>query len=267
MIRVTCPSCKKSYKAEESVLGMSVKCMGCGNTFEVQPVHHPNYPETEPKAAATSADPEADRKARREQAADQASSAVFAEPAVVSSGGGITEVTEDPPKHGATTKPHRPFGLVWIVFYWTIAGLLCLPAAYLLLCMGGIMEGASEFGRSVFGNSGSHATGVEVLIFELGGLLLFHYGLLLLVSCYGLWTYRRWGLSLARGLAVTSVVLSVGALVICLYTRAGIVGCVLGLALSVWILIYLYGSANLRDRLRQYVHSQALEGGQWAQYE
>ena len=38
------------------------------------------------------------------------------------------------------------------------------------------------------------------------GLLWFHYGLLLELACYGLWTYRRWGPSLAKIMAVVNVI-------------------------------------------------------------
>ncbi len=67
----------------------------------------------------------------------------------------------------------------------------------------------------------------------------------------------------ARGLAVASVVLNVIVLVITLVTRAGIVGAVVGLVTSAGILVYLFGSANLRDRVQQYLRGARLPKGEW----
>jgi len=93
--------------------------------------------------------------------------------------------------------------------------------------------------------------------------MLFHYGLLLLVACYGLWTFRKWGISLARGLAIVFVLLNILALIITLVNRTGIVACVAGVFISVCIMVYLYGSANLRDRLHRYIRTDGLQGSEW----
>jgi len=47
MIKITCPSCRRVHKSDESLLGKRVKCKDCGFTFEVmsngpQPVQQPN---------------------------------------------------------------------------------------------------------------------------------------------------------------------------------------------------------------------------------
>ena len=104
-------------------------------------------------------------------------------------------------------------------------------------------------------------------LMEFIGLLLLHYGLLLMVACYGLWTFRRWGLSLARGLAIASLALNVIVLIITMVTRAGIVAGVAGLVVSAGILVYLYGSANLRDRLQRYLRGGRLQRGEWQTFE
>lgn len=57
MIPVTCPSCKKVHKADESLIGKRVKCNDCGATFEVmsnepQPVQRPDAGEAKQIAGA-----------------------------------------------------------------------------------------------------------------------------------------------------------------------------------------------------------------------
>ena len=250
MINVTCPSCKKVHKADESLLGKRVKCKDCGVMFEVmsngpQPVQQPNTWDREIKQMAAAA------------------------PAAVTgpTGGGISKKPVELPKDVPPAKAERPFGLVWVVFYWIIAGVVCLPAGYVLGAMGGALGGTAEITGGMFGSRGFTSAGALVgALFELLGLLLFHYGLLLLVACYGLWTFRRWGLSLARGLAVASVVLNVVVFIISLISRAGIVATLVGAVTSVGILVYLYGSDNLRDRLQRYTRNGGLQGGEWNQY-
>jgi uncharacterized membrane protein (DUF2068 family) len=158
-----------------------------------------------------------------------------------------------------TTGPKRPFGLVWIVFYWIIGGLGCVVAGYVLAVAAGASGAAVGGARGIFDSSDlrelSRAGGLLSALLDFVALLLVHYGLLLMVACYGLWTFRRWGLSLARGLAIASVVLNVIILIITLVTRAGIVSGVTGLVISAGILVYLWGSDNLRGRMQRYLGS------------
>lgn len=168
------------------------------------------------------------------------------------------------PKDMSPAKERRPFGLVWVVFYWIIGGLVCLPSGYFLAVMGGALGRTTEATRDMFPFRGFGEAALQAVILEFLGVMVFHYGLLLLVACYGLWTYRRWGLSLARGLSVASVVLNLVTLITCIVYRAGIVASLVGVLISAGILVYLYGSANLRDRLQRY--TGGLNSGEWNQY-
>jgi hypothetical protein len=227
MISVTCPSCKKVHKADESLLGKHVKCKDCGVVFEVKKM-------------------------------------TVAVPAAVTgpTGGGISEEPIELPKDVLTTKAQRPFGLVWIVFFWIIQGVGSLFFGGILAGMGGAVGGATEITRNMFGSL-RLGSALEAVLLEVLGVMLFHYGLLLLVACYGLWTFRKWGISLARGLAIVFVLLNILALIITLVNRTGIVACVAGVFISVCIMVYLYGSANLRDRLHRYIRTDGLQGSEW----
>jgi uncharacterized membrane protein (DUF2068 family) len=158
----------------------------------------------------------------------------------------------------------RPFGLVFVVFYWVIAGALYLVMGYVLALMGGALGGAIGGARDMFDSSNlrdlTRAGALVMALVEFVGLLVFYLGLLTLVACYGLWTFRAWGLSLARGLAVAYVALNVLGLFLCLATRAGIVTAVVGSGVSTGILVYLYGKTGLRDRLQRYVRGRQLQG-------
>ncbi len=236
MLSVRCPSCKKVHKADESLLGKHVKCKDCGVIFEVmsngpQPVQQPNiWDEVKQMAAAT--------------------------PSAVTgpTSGGISE---EP-----VAKFQRPFGLVWVVFFWIIQGVGFLILGPICAFVGGIKSEAIEITRNMFGSSGL-GPALEAVLLEFLGVMAFQYGLLLLVACYGLWTFRRWGLSLARGLAIIFVLLNILVLIIALVNRTGIVASVAGVFISVGIMVYLYGSANLRDRLQRYIHTDGLQGSEW----
>jgi uncharacterized membrane protein (DUF2068 family) len=165
--------------------------------------------------------------------------------------------------------PQRPFGLVWIVFYWAFAGLACLPLGYIILAAGGAAGGMAEEARSMFGSHSlgepSGSVALRAALLEFLGLLVFHFGLLLLVASYGLWTFRKWGLALARGLAVAAVALNGIGLIIGIIYRAGIVASLVGTVLSVLVLVYLYGRSNLREQLHRYMPTGGLQGGAWNQ--
>jgi hypothetical protein len=210
MINVTCPSCNKVYKADESLLGKQVKCQNkdCGKMFDVKPNGPPPPP----------------------------------------------------------PKVQRTFGLVWLVFFWIIQGVGCLVVGPICISIGEAKGGVIEITRNMFGSRGLGSS-LEVVFLELLGLLIFHYGLLLLVACYGLWTFRRWALSLAKGLAIVFVVLNILVFIITLVNRMGIVLSVAGMFISVGILVYLFGSVNLRDRLQhlqQYIRTDGLQGNEWS---
>ncbi len=100
------------------------------------------------------------------------------------------------------------------------------------------------------------------------GLLVFHYGLLLELACYGLWTYRRWGLSLAKILAMLQLIGSLIGLVASLVMRVGIVSALTSLVISVGIVVYLYGSSNLSERVQQvFSRVRQGEGRTWEGYQ
>ena len=227
MISVTCQSCKKVHKADESLLGKHVKCKDCGVVFEVKKM-------------------------------------VAAVPAAVTgpTGGGFSEEPIELPKDVSPTKAQRTFGLVWVVFFWVIEGVGFLFLGPICTFIGGAKGGAIEITRNIFGSSGL-GSALEAVLLELLGVMLFQYGLLLLVACYGLWTFRRWGLSLARGLAIIFVLLNILVLIVTLVNRTGIVTSVAGVFISVGIMVYLYGSANLRDRLQRYIHTDGLQENEW----
>jgi hypothetical protein len=160
----------------------------------------------------------------------------------------------------------RPVGLVWLVFYWLFAGLVLLYSGGICAGVGTFMGGGIGNAPKMFGPSNVGELGGQMLLMEFMGVLLFHYGLLLMVACYGLWTFRRWGLSLARGLAIAFVVVNILCFVIALVYRTGIVVSVVGVFISAGIVVYLYGSANLRDHLQRYIRTNGLRGDAWSQY-
>jgi uncharacterized membrane protein (DUF2068 family) len=97
---------------------------------------------------------------------------------------------------------------------------------------------------------------------------MFHVGLLTEMACYGLWTFRRWGLSLARILAVVYAVGSLIGLVVALVMRAGIVASLAGLVINAGIVVYLYGRSNLSERLQQvFSRVRQVDGQTWEGYE
>ena len=110
----------------------------------------------------------------------------------------------------------KPFGLVWVVFYWIFAGVWCMVLGVAAQAGGGFSAGIRDAMESLRGST-AMATVAELL--SLLGFLGFHLGLLMLVTCYGLWTFRKWALSIAKVLAgffaVGSVIWFIAALVMC----------------------------------------------------
>jgi uncharacterized protein YbaR (Trm112 family) len=235
---VVCPACKQAHQALNLVVGQRFQCLdpNCGVTFEIRP-DMPKPPQ-----------PPDDSNIGRSK----------------------TEVSPDKMGGGSGPLPvQRPFGLVWVVFYWVIWGVGCLVMGYMLATMGGVMGGVRSMTQDMFGSGGFRGPGREsalaTVLLEFAGLLIFHVGLLTIVTCYGLWTSRKWGLSLARGLAIAYVVLNLIGFVVSLVSRTGIVMCLVGLAISGGILFYLYGKAGLRNRLQQSLGNR-LEGGNWHEF-
>ena len=231
MITVVCPSCLRIHQAPEVVLGKRAQCKDCGATFLVKPTV-PSPPETRDGGQHGQLKSPAEKPA--------------------------------PPPSDETTRLHlalpatiakRPFGLVWVVFYWIISGAVGMAYGIVLCIMAGLGGSvSSELSRGLGSLAREPARGIALFEFVgLLGLLLFHYGLLLLVAGYGLWTNRRWGLVLARPLAIASVVLGAIALTSCIMNRAVIVASAVNLIVSVRILLYLYGHSSLPGLFRRFL--------------
>ncbi len=140
----------------------------------------------------------------------------------------------------------RPAGLAWLVFYWSISGALLIVAGGILLNVGGFLGGVSSGMADPF-HSREAPSGMMMELVAVLGLLLFHLGILTELACHGLWTFRSWGLSLAKILAVVNVIGSLIGLVWALVTLAGVVASLAGLVINAGILVYLFGSSNLSE--------------------
>ena len=165
---------------------------------------------------------------------------------------------------------NRPFGLVFIVFYWVVNGLAALAVGMFLTFASGI--GQQVLGQAR-GRMGSPAFPSEaemtiyLIAYEFAAVALYLYGLLLLVASYGLWTFRKWGLAWAKGLAVVSVVLNLLAAVAAIASRAGVVNGLIGTALSTVILIYLFGRLELSNHLQVLAsRTHAFEKRDWSEF-
>jgi uncharacterized membrane protein (DUF2068 family) len=180
-----------------------------------------------------------------------------------------------PDNYGAVQAPasatdaKKPFGLVWIVFYWILSGLGFLVGGFVSM-MGGLAGSATirefEGSRGMFGSSEMSEPGALAAVAVFCGILFFHFGLLMLVTCYGLWTFRRWGLSLARGLSIACVAMCVAVFFIIPLTRTTFLAGLIALVIASGIVVYLYGSADLRDRLHRYMGGGHLQGGDWQRF-
>ena len=107
-----------------------------------------------------------------------------------------------------------------------------LLAACVLTYGASLIGGMSQGFGAAFHSRRLEAALLATELMGLVGLLLFHYGLLLELACYGLWTFRRWGLLLAKILAVLQVIGGLIGFVAPLVTRTGIVGTLAGFAIS-----------------------------------
>jgi hypothetical protein len=165
--------------------------------------------------------------------------------------------------------PKRPFGLTWVVFYWVLTGATYIIMGSVLTVVTGLLAPALAGGPAAGLLGELKREGATALVLaELGGLFIFHYGLLSLVACYGLWTFRKWGIVLARAMAAVNVVLAVVGLIASIVSHVGILAGVVGLVISTVIMAYLFaGAPGFFDRVRQYLRADRLRENIWQGYE
>ena len=113
----------------------------------------------------------------------------------------------------STTAGKRPFGLVLVVVYTLISGVIGLI----------ITLTRSEL----------YAAGATTI----GTLLV---AVLLLVVVYGLWTTRKWGLKLARGVYLVSIVLGIASLSTARISTSTDLFSAVTVALDILVTIYLF---------------------------
>jgi hypothetical protein len=279
--KMYCPNCMSSLNVTEKAFGKVVPCPACKKLVTVpageqQPLpqgHLVDGPPARRDAGyGTYATPEAARPlpaamppmpGESPPAPSPGNPLGFLEPGAGS--GPAAGPASLPERQGSPgtmpDAPRRPAGLVWVVFYLSIAGVLWMIGGFVLTFggsfLGGIAGAMDDFGPR---RSGGAVGSVIAEALGAGGLILFHLGLLTEVACYGLWTFRRWGLSLAKIVADIYALLSLIGLLAAIIMRAGIVSGLVGFAISVGIVVYLYGSSNLSDRVQQ-VFSRVRQAG------
>ena len=257
MISVQCSSCKRIQEVREASIGKSVQCNDCGTMFVAR--------QPQPQSA------------QQEETLLAAGAPRQRDPAAVGGLARKADQRHDLPPTGQPAPnglesggpgPKRPFGLTWVVFYWILMGAISIIGGSSLTVMTGALAGAVRGNNNPFGEvrqAGQSAAALELLSFV--GLVLFHYGLLTLVACYGLWTFRRWGFILARATAVAGVVLSLIAVVFNIVYLTGILAGVVGLIISVVILVYLFIGPGFSAQIRQHLRLDRLQEGVWQGYE
>lgn len=246
MINVQCPSCKRIHKTGENALGRRAQCKDCGAAFTVEAM---------PDAPAPAA-------VEHDLAA---AAAAYVSPAAYMPPPAATTATAEAAVPAAAAVPlvelgearnsSRPFGIVWICFYWAInaVGVVIAGSVLMATAMGGSVA-SGVMSSMMRGHSYRDDIGPAALATafgELVGAIIFHYGLLQLAAVYGLWSNRRWGLSLSRGIAVAGTFLNLVFLIIAVIVRGGILAGLLSTILSVLILVYLFGRLNLDTIRRQ----------------
>lgn len=168
--------------------------------------------------------------------------------------------------HELVRVPRRPAMLVWIVFLWGINGLASIAVGTILSYVATFVGGVERASRDLFGAHDVSVLAAEML--ALFALLAFHFGLLMEVTCYGLWTFRRWALSLAKTVAGITAALSVIGVVVALITRQAIVVSLAGLFVNCGIWFYFVGSSNFSRRMQQlFARVRQAEGQAWDGYE
>jgi uncharacterized membrane protein (DUF2068 family) len=245
MITVHCGSCNKAYQVPETSVGKMARCKHCGATFSIQseasePVTTADAAVTEPVAAAPAVTP-------AEAASDQP---------------GALQALHPP----AGSK--RPFGMVFIVFYWVISGVLAVLGGLALTWGTRFLGAMNEGPREIFHSPQMTASAMLALaIMELVGVLAFLLGVMYMVASFGLWTYRKWGLQLSRVLAVVSVVLYALSFIATLYTRSGIVSSVAALVIAVGIMAFLFGRLKSIGSFQGFQRRGQSQGGEWEGFE
>jgi hypothetical protein len=247
--KMDCPHCKRGLNVTEIAFGKTLPCPGCNQLVAIpqDPAILPPLPPLgrTPMPAGTPPIPPG----------SGLLSVSGAQWGLHSAAPGIDAYQTSPhpdapapvPPASESAAVRRPFGIVWIVFYWTWTAIPLVAIGLGLQFMGSLTAGL----RDAVGSGGGAALGVEVV--SLIGLACFHLGLLTLVTCYGLWTYRRWALLIAKVLAVVFVLFGLIGFVAALVMRTGIVTSLANTLISAAIVVYLFGATGLFDRAQRYV--------------
>ncbi len=148
---------------------------------------------------------------------------------------------------GVAPRPLPP-ALVFIVLYTTFSGILGVIGGWLLLMSAGFAGSLGS--QSPFASS---QMSVAAIFIELAGLIVFLLGFMVLVVACGLWSGQQWGKKFARIWYMIVGVLSLVSVVVAITARAGVLSSIVGLVLSVAILGYLYGSAELANMTQRHV--------------
>lgn len=209
MANVQCPECKRVHGTPDVLIGKEVRCKDCLTTF----------------VAAES---------------DLAPSELAAEESAPSASRPELKVF-DPSRLAAPAVPKRAGGIVWIVFYWVLCGFIAAETGASFVMAGGtgggIASSASAF-REFRGIPGLPP--LPPITVEAMGVGLFHLGLLTLVTCYGLWTFRAWGLYLARRLAIGHAVLALTLFIFCIVNGEALITGMAGLLFSIGVICYFF---------------------------
>ena len=282
--KISCPHCTRTLSVTEPAFGKIVPCPGCA-----QPIKVPNLaPPSRPVSPVGAVSPWSNVAQNGAGALNSARPLPVGMPPMPE-GDPAAQSPSDPlsflhsganPKlidGNATSRyepsdslavTRKPVGLVWIVFYWSLGGVAAIVVG-LALSMGASFIGSMSQGlEDAFRSRRPDSSVIATELMGLGGLLLFHYGLLLELACYGLWTFRRWALPLAKILAVLQAVAGLIGLVAALVMRTAIVANLFGLVVSVGIVVYLYGSSNLSERLQKvFSRVRQVDGQTWEGYQ
>lgn len=292
--KMFCPHCKRTLNVNETALGKTVPCPGCNQQIKVvrppEPSLQSSHSDGPPVLAGATqesrelrssapplppwmspipggerpAAPPSDPLSMLEAAAAYEKAAPRHKSNAVSA-----EARASSDKYAAVRK--RPAALVWIVFFWAVS------AAFVTLSsLAGLIAGCSAgLGLALALSRLPHIPSdlqappaIAVELWTFACLLGFYFGLLMTVACYGLWTFRMWGLSLAKKLAIANAIGGLLTVVLAIIVRAGIAASLVGSITSVAILVYLYGSRDLSERLQQaWSRAQHLEDQAWEEYE
>ena len=151
----------------------------------------------------------------------------------------------------------RPLIVVLIVFYWFLG--FGIPLLVIGLCLSGLgflsgfvslsevlASGATETFRAA---SLLARLGEELIV--LVGFLILGYALVLIATCYGLWTFQAWARNSGRWIAIGNLV--VVGLQFCFCLIVGVPALLVNLghaAISALIAVYIFGGSAALDRLR-----------------